>query len=470
MTIRIPTHFVPRDYQLPGWRVFAEQDVIRNGVFVWPRRHGKDIMCLNILAKRALTMRVGNYYYYYKTGKQAKQAIWNGKDDSGIPFMSVFPGWPHTISQVGPERSMIESIDSRDHIVYLSNGSLFQLFGAGDEDTAVGANPVMCVFSEYSVQNPSFYDYMSPILLANDGVALFTYTARGHNHGYRLWNTNKDNPDWHVEYHTVETALHNGKRIITEAQLDKERRAGKSEEFLQQEYYNDWLASNVGAFYGREMRELQKSGRITHVPYDPQYEVHTAWDLGNSKNHASTAIWFFQVDYVGNVNVIDFYAKSGEGLLHYLKVVKEKPYIYGTHFGPHDISRTDFSSNASRLEIALKLGIRFFPLPMLKVTEGIEAARLVLPLCRFDQDKCTYGLEALRQYSRAETGLFDTHGVALFSEKEKKDWTNDPADAFRYLAIAVTGFINSTSYMDNNRGSVVHLQERAVVIDDLHGF
>jgi hypothetical protein len=63
--------------------------------------------------------------------------------------------------------------------------------------------------------------------------------------------------------------------------------------------------------------------------------------------------------------------------------------------------------------------------------DGINAARLTLPRCRFDASRCRGGLEALRQY-RAD---YDER-ARMFRDRPRHDWTSHTADAFRYLAMA----------------------------------
>jgi phage terminase large subunit len=456
MTPRIPTSFVPRHYQMPIWEAFVEKRTKKRGLLVWPRRHGKDLTCLNILAYHALLLRVGNYYYYAPTYAQGEKIIWDGKDKEGRPFLSVFPGYPKTFSE--DPHSSIESIDRRAMKIRLRNGSMFQIIGTDNEDSLVGANPVGCVFSEYSIMNPKAWELVRPILLENDGWGLFTYTARGLNHGYRLYENTKDHPSWHTEFHTVETALHNGQRVVTDEMIEEERRSGMIEDLIRQEFYNDWYASNVGAYYATEMRKALEEGRIGQVNWDPALPVHTAWDLGISD---STAIWFFQVDYNRNVNVIDSYSGTGEGLLHYIKYCKEKPYLYGTHFAPHDLKVRDFTTGKSRLEVALQHGFRFIVLPKLGVQDGIDAARALIPRCRFNDKKCFEGLEALRQYAKEESGLFDMNGRPIFRDQPKHDWSSHYADGFRYLSIAVDRVMCHNSYTDQN-GQVISLPDEAI--------
>jgi hypothetical protein len=73
---------------------------------------------------------------------------------------------------------------------------------------------------------------------------------------------------------------------------------------------------------------------------------------------------------------------------------------------------------------------------MHEIMDGINAARLTIPRCWFDKDKCKDGLEALRQY-RTE---FDEKTRA-FKDNPRHDWTSHAADAFRYLAIRYREFI-----------------------------
>ena len=90
----------------------------------------------------------------------------------------------------------------------------------------------------------------------------------------------------------------------------------------------------------------------------------------------------------------------------------------------------ELGSGKSRLEIAKELGINFVIAPQQSVDDGIQAVRAMLPKCWFDAEKCTQGLEALRQY-RAE---YDDR-LRTFRTRPLHDWTSHAADAFRYGAI-----------------------------------
>jgi len=72
--------------------------------------------------------------------------------------------------------------------ITLANRSIMQLVGSDNVDSLVGTNPRGVVFSEYALQSPLAYQFLRPILLANDGWALFISTPRGKNHMWELFN------------------------------------------------------------------------------------------------------------------------------------------------------------------------------------------------------------------------------------------------------------------------------------------
>ncbi len=97
---------------------------------------------------------------------------------------------------------------------------------------------------------------------------------------------------------------------------------------------------------------------------------------------------------------IDFYEASGEGLLHYAKILSARPYVYGEHLLPHDVRVRELGSGKSRIEMFRELGIQSRVTPRISLQDGIEAARVMLKRCRFDRVKCGQGVVALRQYRK----------------------------------------------------------------------
>ena len=155
--------------------------------------------------------------------------------------------------------------------------------------------------------------------------------------------------------------------------------------------------------------------------------VHTAWDFGIDER---CAIWCFQIE-LGRVNVVDYYESSGHGLDHYVEWLNENGYR-GVDWVPHDARIREFSTGRTRLEYMLALGRKPRVVPQHKLADGIQAARLTLPLAHFDAGRCgSKGLHALREY-KAEWD----EDLRTFKRTPKHDWASHGADAFRYLSMA----------------------------------
>jgi len=65
---------------------------------------------------------------------------------------------------------------------------------------------------------------------------------------------------------------------------------------------------------------MELNHQVGTVDWEPNFPVHTAWDLGMRDQ---TVIIMFQV--IGNaVHIIDMYYKSEVGLEHYINVIQSK--------------------------------------------------------------------------------------------------------------------------------------------------
>ncbi|HDV5954608.1 TPA: terminase [Yersinia enterocolitica] len=191
-----------------------------------------------------------------------------------------------------------------------------------------------------------------------------------------------------------------------------------------------------GAYYAKQFRWLYTNKRICKLPDNSHLPVHTFWDIGVGD---STAIWF--VREVGSeYHIIDYYENSGEGLRHYMKVLKERGYEYGEHWAPHDIDNREFSGDGkTRRQLASEgyevdgetYSIEFNVVPKLSIDSGIESAREILPLCVFDEEKCAEGITHLEGYRKEWD---DKRGC--WKDKPLHDHTSHAGDGFRYFAVA----------------------------------
>jgi len=174
---------------------------------------------------------------------------------------------------------------------------------------------------------------------------------------------------------------------------------------------------------------LEDKKQITRVPVDPSYPVNIAWDLGY--NDASSLIFFQQIGHM--IHIVDFYENSNEALPHYAEVIKEKDYIIGLNYGPHDLEQHDFTTGKTRREVAYQMGLRFKVAPRLAIEDGLHAVKMLLPRCLIDVDNCSKLINALRHYHRKFSDKERTYKI-----KPVHDWSSHAADALRTLATGIT--------------------------------
>lgn len=187
-------------------------------------------------------------------------------------------------------------------------------------------------------------------------------------------------------------------------------------------------SANEGLYYAKQITQLRREGHISNIVYDSNVEVHTAWDLGYGDSTA--IIWFQLVNR--EVHILETYENSGEPLTFYLKLIKEKPYCYGTHLVPHDAVAHEYSTGLTRVEVAKNHGIKFTLVPKITLQEGIDALRNLLPRCWFDENKCQGGISALDAYRRQWD---DKNGC--WKASPVHDWSSHLCDAFRMMAVGI---------------------------------
>ena len=406
MEIEIPHNFLPRDYQLPILK--AIEGGVRRAICVWHRRSGKDKTFLNLMV-REMFQRVGAYYYYFPTATQGRRILWDGRDRAGFKFTDHIP------------KEIRKNTNNVEMKIELVNGSIFQILGT-DRSEVVGPNPVGCVFSEFALQNPQVWDYVRPILVENEGWAIFNFTPRGMNHAYDLWVRALDNKKWYTSLLTVTDT-----GAISQEDIQEEIDAGMRPELVEQEFFCSFEYGLEGAYFLKELNLARKEGRVRSLPID-DIPVYTFWDLGMDD---STSIWFAQF-WHQEIRLIDYYEASGEGLQHYARMLKDKGYLYAEHWGPHDIEVRELGTGLSRIERAKELGIDFRVVPRTDdILDDIEQTRRIMVRCYWDEDRTRQGLACLQSYRKE----YDEKRK-IFTDRPGHDWAAHGADAFRTLAVA----------------------------------
>jgi len=368
------------------------------------RRFGKTVGVLNELIRDALTIGLPNVRVAYIAPfySQAKSIAW----DYVKEFTAPIPGI---------------RVNESELRVDFPNGARLRLHGADNYDSLRGQ-----YFDHAVLDEPADFPInawpmvIRPALADRKGKATFIGTPKGKNTFWEIYEAARRSAEWFTAFHKASDT-----GLIDQGELDEAREV-MGEDRYAQEFECSFEAAIQGAYWGSEMKAATDEGRVMVVPHEPAKPVITAWDLGIGD---STAIWFMQ--QVGaERRLIDYYEASGVGLDHYALTMRDKPYIYSQHILPHDVQVKELGTGKSRLETLADLGIRDVTIaPKLRVDDGIQAVRLFLKNCYFDEDRCARGLEALRQYRRD----YDERGKT-WRARPLHDWTSHGADAFRYLA------------------------------------
>ena len=242
----LPHKFKFRDYQKEVYKALFVENKKRL-VSIWHRRSGKSINCTSILLMAALRKR-GRYYHAFPKATQAREAIWDGVDNDGIPYVDRIP---KSLLGGKPRDKTME--------IPLINGSTIRLIGVDNYNNLMGGNPAGAIMDEYSLMNPRAWDYLRPIFAANkNSFVYFVYTPRGHNHGYDLYNSAIKNGWFHQLLTIEDTKDNHGYRVFTDEMLKEERESGMAEEMIQQEYFCSFDASLVGSLYGDQIKQARE--------------------------------------------------------------------------------------------------------------------------------------------------------------------------------------------------------------------
>jgi phage terminase large subunit len=369
------------------------------------RRAGKTVSAINELIIGATKCRLPNPRFAYVAPQlnQAKDIAWT--------YLKEYTAF------------LSPKINESELWVELPGGARIRIYGADNPDRLRGIYLDGVVPDEFGDMDPTVWtQVLRPALSDRKGWACFIGTPKGKNTFHRLWTEAEDNPDWtRLMLRASETGLLDAK------ELADARKMMSADEFAQ-EYECSFDAAVRGAYYAHEMNAAENGepSRLTSVPHDPRLLTHTAWDLGMSD---STVIWFFQA-HGREMRIIDVLKGEGVGLDWYARELQQRGYLYGQHYLPHDVEVRELGTGKSRKEVLEGLGIRVTTCPNIPIADGIQAVRMLLPMCWFDKDKCKEGIEALRMYRRD----YDDKRQE-FRSAPLHDWTSHYADAFRYLAV-----------------------------------
>lgn len=424
-------HFLPLHNSQKRWKFVVAH-----------RRAGKSVAEINETIKRALEndrqYPPPRYAYVGPSFAQTKDLIWGYAKHYTAPLKNE-PGY---------------KISEGDLQITLPNGAIINLYGgAAAYERMRGLYFDGIVLDEFPLLNPAvFSTVVRPCLADYRGWAIVSGTSNGDDHFHELKKKNENDESWDFFIIPVnETdALH----------PDEVREMTK--DMTAEEYSREMLCSFdapiEGAYYADLMNQaaMATPPRICKVPHNPDAPVFTWWDLGINDD---MPVWFVQ--RAGReLHVIDYMSTTGKGLSDVIPMVygtapeldgkdtkHRQKYNFGAHVPPHDITARELGSGKSRYEIMTSLvpqGTPIIVAPMLKVEDGIEAVRSILPLCWFDEDRTSEGRSALRNYHKSKKSGRPIH-----------NWASHPADAFRTGAVSLNqtlGFLSSGNVVSIGSG------------------
>jgi hypothetical protein len=338
-----------------------------------------------------LKMLMRNRFYglVFPTYNQAKTTAW----DMMKYYASPIPGVKFNESEL---------------TVKYPTGSKCRLFGSDNPDSLRGPAFWGLGFDEYS-QQPSniFGEVLSKSLADHLGFAIFAGTIKGKN---QLWRTNQiaiQNPnDWDSIWQDIDYSLAHEEGItiqLLKQALEDDRKLVEQGMMTQEEFDQEWYlateAAIKGAYYSKQIAQARKDGRIKTIPYDPILQVYPVIDLGVGQ---SLSLGFFQ-KINNEVHLIDYWeGTEQDGIPQAVKLMKDKPYIYGILFVPHDAMGTSQSTGETRLAIIKKLypSLKVIVLPKLSVDDGINKGILMFSRLWIDEKKCQTWLYNIGSYSQ----------------------------------------------------------------------
>lgn len=425
MRIRLPNNWTPRDYQLPAWTYLENGG--KHAELIWHRRSGKDEIALHRTACAAFE-RVAGYWHMLPEYAQARKAIWDAVN-------------PHSgkrrIDEAFPPELRKTTREDEMKIIF-KNGSTWQVVGSDRFDSLVGSTPAGIVYSEWALANPAARAYLRPILAENNGWQMFITTPRGRNHAYTTLKAAEREP---AAFAQILDARETG--VFTQERLELELKAyiaefgedyGRAK--FEQEYLCSFEAANLGAILARAIGIAEKDGRVRDsVEFD---ELGAPLEITADIGRRDSATWWFWQPKIGGYSVVDYDGGWGIDAEEWCARLKERISKYKLHgqrtalgriWLPHDARAKTFAAKRSAVEIFVDaFGSDHVAItPNSRISDRVNAARVLTPRVEFHATNCERGLNGLRAWSYK----YDDE-KKIFSSEPEHDWASHDGDGYSY--------------------------------------
>lgn len=335
--MQIPLNYNPRWYQAEAIR--ALETGVKFSVWCWSRRGGKDMTAFAYAVKKMIEQPM-NVVLVFPTKAQGYEAFWTNVENDGFKTLDHIP-----------KGLIAHQSNSRDNMsITLKNGSTFSLLGATDPEALRGANGKLYILSEFVDLPSGVLGVIRPIVAVNGGQIIVQSTPKIDGISGATFKTLFDRAAAHPKQYASRIVA---TEYLTEAELEDIRQdyiAEYGNDFLfRQEFLCDWGQTSQTSYYGEILKLMEEAKKIGLFPYDKQYPVYTAWDLGMADQTAVTFFQYFLVDGKPQVRIIDYYESNNLKSETHVRFIQSKPYNYGWHFFPHD-SKVRDSDAIERIE------------------------------------------------------------------------------------------------------------------------
>jgi len=214
------------------------------------------------------------------------------------------------------------------------------------------------------------------------------------------------------------------------------KREELGDEFDREYPYNPdsaFAQARDGTYYGKLLKDLRDGGRLLQGGvFEPELKVTVSFDLGMNDSF-EMLFWQDDVTVSGRrqIRLIDHYHNTGEGLAHYVAVLRDKNYRYDRFILPHDAKKRELGAAKSIAGQLKDLGMtKQKILPRDDILPGIQAVREMMPLLWIDAEKCEYVVNAFENYTKE----WDSNR-GVWKDKPRHDEWSNPMDAVRYYAM-----------------------------------
>lgn len=447
--MQIPAHFKPRDYQVEA--LDALERGVSIAVLCWARRAGKDMTAFGYGTKKMVESPL-NVVTVFPTKDQGKSAFWENIENDGFKTIERIP------------QPLIARRDNSNMRTILKNGSVHQVLGSNDPDALRGANGKIYILSEFVDIPAGVMDVIRPIVAVNGGQIIIPSTPKIDGISGSSFKMYFDRA---LKHPNQFASLIKATRYLSAETLEELRQeciAKYGNDFLwRQEYMCDWGQVSSSSYYGGALKVAEDRGHIDEFPYNQNYPVYTAWDLGISD---STAIIFFQY-YKKKIYFIDFFETNDIGTQPLVSYIKSKNYEYGWHFFPHDGSVRD-SDAITRIQKFRDLGLINSSLIRREPREdGIKRAVENLAVTLFHEPTTVDLRRKLLLYRRK----FNQFTGDYQGPEHKTE--SHAADAVRYVYAAIEQFFNAATgeflHSPENR-STSYESESIATPDPFYGY